>query len=331
MTEQDKASYHALKKQSKGSVFYDLRFLKAAEKSPLLPVEKIYYLLGCDQKEIVSFMPIYLQASPDPFGVLTKKTGISFNPESLAGFNHIMHCYESMILAKSAELYPWMLSCLKNFAQEKKIKYYGLINVLDEALMAEAKKMDFKVNFMWDRFYIDFSDFKQWDDFLFYLQRKGRQLFRNQLTKFEQSGATAIFEKPPFVNINEVAELCYLTTEKYGTGNYYPQKAFADFIITCGDLIRLISIYYHGKRVGVVIALLEEKKLHLWACGMSYENILFSPYIVAIAEGFKYAMKNNIPIIEIGRTNGPMKEKIGFKPLPLYSIVNQPESVYEQI
>lgn len=320
--------YTTLKNQCGGSVFYDIRFLRAAEKSPLLLVEKIYYLVAYDAEKIIAFMPSYQQISPDPFGILTKTTAIQFESTDCAFFNHIMHCYESMILAEnqSNELYQLLLSHLKKLAEEKDVKYYGLINVMDKNLMDTAKKMGFQVNFMWDRFYIDFSLFKQWDDFLFYLKRKGRQLFRNQLTKFEQSGATVIIEKPPFINLNEVTELCYLTTKKYGTEHYYPQKAFAEFITTCDDLIRLISVYFQGKRVGVVIAFLEEKKLHLWACGMSYDDISFSPYIVAIAEGFQYAMKHHIPIVEIGRTNGKMKEKLGFKPLPLYSIINNANS-----
>jgi predicted N-acyltransferase len=285
-----------------------------------------------------------------------------------------MHCYESTILAhnQSPELYQLILTHLKKLAEEKNVKYYGILNVLDKNLMTSAHQINYQVNHMWDRFYVDFSKFKHIEDFLLQLTGKGRQLYRSQLRKFEQSNATAVVESAPFKNLQEVVELCYETTSKYGTGDYYPKEAFAKFITTCGDLMRLISIYLNGKRVGVMIALLEgdvsektsltasteerrdsdegsaedrmsvssveavkevllltssqNKKLHLWACGMQYNQVLFSPYVMAFFTAFQYAFKNNISIVEVGRTNGKMKEKLGFSPLPLYSIINNLEN-----
>ena len=56
---------------------------------------------------------------------------------------------------------------------------------------------------------------------------------------------------------------------------------------------------------------------------MVYDNVPFSPYIIAIAAAFQYALRHNIKIVEIGRTNGKIKQKLGFFPLTLYSIVNE--------
>ncbi len=321
----DEQQYTALKNKCGASIFYDIRFLRAAEKSPLLPVEKIYYFAAYEKEELLAFACFYQQASPDPFGVLEATTSIQFQSQHSAAFSHIMHCYESVILVENPELYSFMLEHLKKLAVQEGIKYYGLLNVIDKQLMQAAEKIDYQVNFMWERFFVDFSQFNSLEDFLSRLTRKGRQAYRTEMQRFEQSDAVAVVERAPFHQLDEVVELCYETTSKYGTGHYYPKDAFLQFIETCGDLIRLISIYVQGKRVGVVVALLEEKKLHLWACGMQYENIPFSPYIVGIFTGFKFALKNNISIVEIGRTNKKMKEKLGFSPLPLYSIINYPE------
>lgn len=319
----DKKEYTLLKENCGGSIFYDYNFLMATEKSPLLPIEKTYYIAAYKNSSLVAFMPSYLQSAADPFGILAKTTLRVFDQQA-AFFSHIMHCYESMILAldSSRELYQLLLEQLKILADKHDVKFYGILNVVDQNLSDVSRQIGYDVNYMWDRFYIDFSETNNFEHFLAKLNREGRQSYNRHLRKFEDAQGRVEVETVSEINILEVAELCYLTTKKHGTAHYYPPEAFSKFIATCGDIVRILSVHVKDRRVAVGVCFLEKGIMHLWACGMVYDDVPFSPYIIAIAGAFKYALQNNIQRVEIGRTNGKMKEKLGFSPLPLYSIVN---------
>ena len=74
--------------------------LGAVERSPLLPVDKTYYLVAYDGPRLIGFMPIYLQSPSvvDPFGVLAQTTSTRFEARARGLFSHVMHCYDSTIL-----------------------------------------------------------------------------------------------------------------------------------------------------------------------------------------------------------------------------------------
>ena len=93
-----------------------------------------------------------------------------------------MHCYESTILVKNAspQLYKLILQHLEFFAKKEGIKYYGILNLIDKSLISVAHELRLKVNYMWDRFYIDFLMIPSFEDFLEQLNREGRQIFKRQ-------------------------------------------------------------------------------------------------------------------------------------------------------
>src|SRR5262249_40732249 len=130
-------------------------------------------------KIMIGFMPIYLQVSADPFGVLTKTTSLNFNKGN-AFFSHIMHCYESTILAieNSSDIYSFFFQELQKISQTKNVNYHGLLNVIDEKLLATARQSNMHVNYMWDRFYADFSEIDKLEDFLLTLPRNGKKEIR---------------------------------------------------------------------------------------------------------------------------------------------------------
>lgn len=90
----DPAEYRAFFLQSKAPLFYDLRFLIAAEQSPLLNVSKIFYLLARDEGRLIALVPLYLQEfrSADPLGLLISSAKLSIESEERGLFSHIIHC-----------------------------------------------------------------------------------------------------------------------------------------------------------------------------------------------------------------------------------------------
>ena len=62
---------------------------------------------------------------------------------------------------------------------------------------------------------------------------------RRQLRKFAASGARAVVETVPFARLDELTELCQLTTTRRGTPQYLPAELLARLVSSCGDLIRL--------------------------------------------------------------------------------------------
>ncbi|HEU4727031.1 MAG TPA: GNAT family N-acetyltransferase [Kofleriaceae bacterium] len=325
LSELDEAEYAVLRTKCATPVFYDWRFLQAAERSPLLPVEKTFYLVGHEGGRLVAFMPAYLQSSADPFGVLSRTTPMKMAREARGLFSHIMHCSESTILslAGSRELRSRMLEQLRDLALEVGASYYGVLNVVDPDLLSCAREMNLEVNYMWDRFTLELAGLEGTADLMARLPADGRRELRRQLRKFEVSGAEAIVERPPFHDFEEVARLCNQTTTKNGTPEYYPIRQMIDFITACSELVRLVSIKKGGERVGTLICFEQDGALHTWAAGMVYDKTEFSPYTLAFWTAFRYALEARLRVVEGGRTTAKIKQRLGFSPRPLYSIVSQ--------
>jgi uncharacterized protein len=319
------AEYAVLRQQCAAPVFYDWRFLQAAEKSPLLPVEKTFYLVGHDAGRLVAFMPAYLQSSADPFGVLSRTTPMKRAHEERGLFSHIMHCSESTILAlaDARELRLRMLELLRDVATDVGASYYGVLNVVDPDLLSCARGIHLEVNYMWDRFTLELAGLEGTDHLMAVLPADGRRELRRQLRKFEASGAEAIVERPPFRDLEEVARLCNQTTTKNGTPEYYPIRQMIDFITACSELVRLVSIKKGAERVGSLICFEQDGALHTWAAGMVYDKTEFSPYTLAFWTAFRYALDAKLRVVEGGRTTAKIKQRLGFSPRPLYSIVSQ--------
>lgn len=323
ISEVDESEYARLKQACGASIFYDMRFLRATEAAHLLPLLESWYLVAYCGGRMVGFMPSYLQASADPFGVLARTTAIEFGAGN-AFFSHIMHCYESTILVSDElpEVRALLLEELSRLARAKGAAYYGILNVLDQNLMASGPALGFQVNYMWDRFYADLSNVPSLERFLATAPRDGRSEMRRQLRKFDDDGrALVTMERPPFRDVQEVAELCYQTTKKNGTPQYYPREAFVRFLELCGDMVGILSISVAGERIGALVCFIEDDTLHLWAGGMIYERTQFSAYTILFVEAIKYALHSGIGTIEAGRTNAKIKGRLGFVPKALYSMI----------
>ncbi|WP_413740975.1 GNAT family N-acetyltransferase [Sodalis sp. RH15] len=324
----DPAEYRAFFLQSKAPIFYDLRFLIAAEQSPLLNVIKIFYLLARDEGRLVALVPIYLQEfrSVDPLGLLVSSAKLSIESEERGLFSHFIHCTDTTIpmLGDAPILYAQIFDALTGIAQAEQARYFCFLNVQDGVLLREAQRYGLDINYMVDKFSIELDAFPDFDSFMQSLPKYGRYEMVRQLRIFNRSDARVRILAPPFDNeIEKLALLCYPTAKRLGTPHYWPESQLAGFCRLCGDLVRLSVVEQNGQIVSGFICFEEDGALHIWSAGMDYESSDFSPYTLAASAVYRYAFERGINLIECGRLNSRIKTHLGFKPKRLYSIISQ--------
>lgn len=320
--------YNSLHHDTGGSVFYDRRFLLAAEISPLLPVINVFYLVVRAHRHLLAVIPVYLQKLEvvDPFNILSEKAGLINQGDDLMLVSHIMHCFDSRLPSRHAslELHDQILHHFRKLAVRTGASYFGLLNVSDPFLLSHAGALGMNVFHMLDRWHVPVSEYTGFDNFIDRLPYDGRGEMRRQLRKFEASGAELIMMSPPFGHrLRQLTELCQKTTTRHGTPHYFPSRPLEAFCRQCGDLIRLNLIEHQGELLAGMICFLEDDVLHLWSAGMQYEGIPFSPYTLAFAGAYRYAFEHGLTRVEAGRLNARIKTRLGLQPLPLSAVVSE--------
>ncbi|HDJ1441862.1 TPA: GNAT family N-acetyltransferase [Serratia rubidaea] len=309
-------------------LFYDWRFLQAAENSPLLPVKATYYLTMRIGGKITAFMPIYLQRMDivDPFKVLEQKADMYNSGDDYGLFSHVMHCFNSTILNSSDDpnVYYELMLCAREMGEAVGARYFGLLNVEPSPLLTQSKQTSMQVNYMFDRYYVDLPNFSHFNHFVECLPYDGRGEMRRQMRKFTNSGARASIVAPPFdQRLEQLCELCFQTTARHGTPQYFPARPLASFCRQCGDLIRLNLIERDGELLAGMVCFQEQGRLHLWSAGMKYEGLGFSPYTICFANAYQYAFEQGLQRVEAGRLNAKIKTRLGLQPLPLYAVTSR--------
>jgi predicted N-acyltransferase len=327
IAEVDASAYNLLRQSCAASAFYDSRFLSGVERSPLLPVEKTYYLAAYEGAALVAFMPAYLQspAVVDPFGVLQQTTSARFEADARGIFSHVMHCYDSTVLSSDgrASVLAPMFERLAALGKAEGARHFVIMNVPEGPLLGAARSLGLEVSYMFDRFFVDLSGVRDFEDLVGrVLPGDGRREMRRQLRKFEASGARAVVEMAPFARLDELTELCHLTTKRRGTPQYLPAAPLAGLLSSCGDMLRFVVVYVGERMVGGFVCIDDGPVLHLWLGGVTYDGLDFSPYTVAFAETYRYALARGKRRVEAGRLNAKIKHRLGLTPLPLYSIVS---------
>ena len=322
----DAPAYLALRRSCVASAFYDPRFLAGVERSPLLPVEKTFYLAAYDGPALVGFMPVYLQSPEvvDPFDVLRKTTSTRFAAGARGLFSHVMHCADTTVIANGgAPVLAPLFEGLAALAKAEGAQHFVIANVAEGPLLAVARELGLEVNYMFDRFHLDLSGIPDFDALVRGLPPAGRHEMRRQLRKFESSGARAVVETAPFARLDELAQLAHLTTARRGTPQYLPPGPLAQLVSACGDMIRFVVIYDRDDRmVAGIICIDDGPILHVWLGGMTYEGLDFSPYTIGVATSYRYGLAQGKQRLEVGRLNAKIKHRLGLSPMPLYSIVS---------
>jgi hypothetical protein len=320
------AAYLGLRQSYAPSAFYDRRFLAGVERSPLLPVEKTFYLVAYDDSVPVAFMPAYVQdpSIVDPFGVLEQTTSVRFQPDARGLFSHVMHCYDSTIVGDcgAAVLTP-LFDRLAELARAEGAQHFVLINVAEGPLLATARGLGLEVNYMFDRYHLALREIRDFDALVAQaLPKDGRSEMRRQLRKFAASGARTAIETFPFRRLDELAELCHLTTKRKGTPQYLPAEPLARLVTSCGDMMRFVMAYAGERILGGFICIDDGPVFHIWLAGVTYEGVEFSPYTICVAEAYRYALALGKRRVEAGRLNAKIKRRLGLTPLPLHSIMS---------
>jgi predicted N-acyltransferase len=329
----DPTAYDSLRRSCAASAFYDPRFLSGVERAPLLPVEKTYYLAAYEGasegtregNRLVAFMPAYLQSPSvvDPFGVLQQTTSARFEPGARGLFSHVMHCYDSTILGDGrAAVLAAMFERLTELGRAEGARHFVLMNVAEGPLLAAARGAGLEVSYMFDRFHLDLSGLTDFEALVEALPSDGRHEMRRQHRKFAASGARAVVESAPLARLGELTELCHLTTKRKGTPQYLPPAPLAGLVSSCGDMLRFVMVYVGDRIAAGLICIDDGPVFHLWLGGMTYEGLDFSPYTIAVAEGYRYALARGKRRVEAGRLNAKIKHRLGLSPMPLYSIVS---------
>lgn len=316
----------ALRRSCEASAFYDPRVLAAFERSPLLPVEKAYCLAAYDGPELVAFMPAYFQSPEvvDPFGVLRETTSIHFEPNARGLFSHVMHCYDTTVVGDvRADVLLPLFESLAALGKAEGAQHFVIMNVADGPLLAAARGLGLETSYMFDRHQLDLSGVRDFDDLVAkWLPADGRHEMNRQLRKFAASGARAVVETAPFGRLEELAELCYLTTKRRGTPHYLPARPLARLLSSCGDLLRFVVVYVQDRMVGGFICIDDGPTFHLWLGGMTYEGLDFSPYTIGVATTYRYALAHGKRRVEGGRLNAKIKRRLGMSPLRLHAIAS---------
>lgn len=323
----DPAEYRAFFVRSQAPLFYDRRFLLAAEHAPLLPVHNVFYVLARDAGQLVAVVPAYLQdiGVVDPLKVLAGSVGLSAAPGDRALFSHIMHCFDSTMptLSDDPRLYAGLFDTLAGLAQTEGARYFGLLNVKDGPVLREAQRHGLNLHHMVDKYAVDLTAFRDFDHFVQALPAEGRREMVRQLRKFDSSGMVARIVAPPFDDmLEQLASLCHLTTARLGTPQYWPAEPLARFCRQCGDLIRLSVIEADGRLLSGFICFEEAGTLHVWTAGMDYEQTEFSPYSIGFATAYRHAFERGLKRVEGGRLNARIKTRLGLKPVRLYAITS---------
>ncbi|WP_141322999.1 GNAT family N-acetyltransferase [Myxococcus sp. AB025B] len=326
-SELDPAEYGALLKSGRAPVFYDPRLMLAAEQTPLLPPERVFYIVARDAGGLQAFLPCYLLSAQqiDPFGLLKRTASVDLYEEGRGLFSHIAHCYESVLLVRAGrqDLLAPMLARFRDLALELRVKRHGLVNVTDPVLMEVAASNGYCVNYMLDRYSMSLEAARPFDDYLLGLPREGRQELRRQLKKFLASDARVSVVRPDQEGLEALTPLVQETTARHGTPFYFPRSALLEFVRQCGALVWLVKVEHLRKWLGGFICLEEESTLHIWSGGFTYDAVDFSPYTIAFAEVYRHAVSRGFRRIEIGRLNARIKERMGYLPVPMYSIISR--------
>jgi hypothetical protein len=322
----DAAAYLTLRRSCAASAFYDPRFLAAIERSPLLPVEKTFYLAAYDGPALVAFMPAYLQSPSvvDPFDVLRQTSPACFEAGARGLFSHVMHCYDTQVVGVGGALVMAPLfQRLAALAKGEGAQHFVLMNVAEGPLLATARDLGLAVSYMFDRFHLDLSGLPDFAALIEALPSHGRHEMRRQLRKFEGTGARAVVEDAPFARLDELARLCHVTTARRGTPQYLPPEPLAKLVSACGDLLRFVVIYDADDRIVAGIICIDDGPIfHIWLGGMTYDGVDFSPYTLAVATAYKHALAQGKQRLEAGRLNAKIKHRLGLAPMPLHAIVS---------
>jgi predicted N-acyltransferase len=315
------AQWDDLMEAASAPVFYRRPFLRAFERHPLHPVERTAYLLVTDASGLpAAGMPLYLQRGVDPMRVMADH--IPHARELPVAFSHVWHCFDTVLPLRppaddaSARA---LLSAMHDQAREWGAAVVGLANI-DAAhphtkLLAEFGLRPVEIDVGWG---LDLRTVPSLESHLMSLRKTHRYNMRHDLRNAERAGLTVAFLSSRDADLDGFVHLARATASKFDNADYYQPGLFQDFVRTLDNDVRILELRLQGELVGSALALVDDTRMHFWACGIDYDACPgFSPFYIAFAELFREALATGRAWFECGRRNIVFKRRYGLTPRTL--------------
>lgn len=327
ISQAERAEWDAVVKAGSAPVFYSHDFLSSYQAHPLQNYDQPLYLVVREQGVIVGLVPAYLQTRPDALGTLSK---IGAEPPVL--MSHVLHCYDSQVVAPSLTPTIVELICtvLAERARKLGAEWVAFTNVdATRPLIGMLASRGFRTAPMEPRFNLDLKKAESLEALAATMKLKHRREMIRHGNRAQEAGVTVGVESPVTGDLKDVIDLLRLTAGKFEATAYYPLEQFPAFLEQLGDAAMLVRIQEKGQLLAAGACLLDQSCFHMWAAGVRYDLTTYSPYIVLFREVLKAAFASGRPVAEGGRGNDSFKHRYGMKPVPLVACIARAEWLEE--
>jgi CelD/BcsL family acetyltransferase involved in cellulose biosynthesis len=145
--------------------------------------------------------------------------------------------------------------------------------------------------------------------------RRNLLRYRRRAAEF---GVTSSVVPITELDLAEVTALCDRSARKHGSDRFYPEGTFEAFLTMIDAVALAVEVRQGGRLLAVGVCLLDEDRLHCWACGVDYRvDGNFSPYQLMFGGSVELALRLGRPVLEGGRGNPEFKLRFGLTPRPL--------------
>ncbi|HET9898227.1 MAG TPA: GNAT family N-acetyltransferase [Streptosporangiaceae bacterium] len=303
--------------------FYRSWFIAAYESQPLLTTIDMCYLTAYANDGAIAILPLYLVPATDPFGIEPASPGDTW------AISHFWHCNDTHLpaTALSQELVAAMWLAIGQQAAAWQASKFGMVNLeADGPLSRYLATTGATRGSRGDRYRIDSTGIRTFDDHLARLPRSVRQDARRQIRKANGAGIASRVYRPPLPDlvVRRVCELMEITGRRYNPG-FYDGGRIERLITGAGPELCILTLESGQAVVAASISFLCGTTLHNWAIGAEPALLeLCSPFTVLLKLSAELAADHHCRWIELGRINGPWKCRMGAVPVPLESWMSTP-------
>lgn len=310
----DREAWDRVVDVARAPVFYRSWFVAAYDERPLQPtLDRRYLVARGPSGAVLAVLPLYLVPPRDPLA----QAGVE--GRGTWAITHFWHCNDTRLpaLRSTPELVRRLVEAIEAQAEEWGAATFGFVNVVGSGELSErlAQQGRLACRPTRPRYRISLEGVRSLADHLGRLRPRVRQDFRRQLRKAARDGAETKVLAPPFppALVERVCELLEGTEPRY-----YRPEPLAHLLSRRGTSIRLPVITIGSEVVAASYSFLDPPTLNNWAIGVDPSlRSRFSPYAVLLARSIDFALATGCSAIELGRTNGDWKQRVGASAIDL--------------
>jgi predicted N-acyltransferase len=304
-------------------VFYRHAYLSAYEASPLHQVDGYAYVVDYDDGELALALPVFVQQSIDPLGVLAEPFP-DVRRQTGGILTHVWHCYDTWLPARSFDgTLEAALDALAALAAEANAAWYGFVNVDGGGeLAARLSALGMAQAEIDERFILDLSAFDDLDEYIGHLKPRDRSKLRRYCRRAAEVGLTVTALEGGDADLDGILALVRKTAARHQNASFYPEGAFQQFVRLLGGASRVLELRVGGRLLAAGVCLVDSRRFHTWTCGIDYEQATpFSPYYLLFLEAVRAAIAEGTPMLEGGRRNAAFKVRHGLQRRPLLAFL----------